>query len=216
MLDIEGLSLSVPFVYLASQSPRRRALLEQVEIPHVVLPPGPDEDAEALEVRHGDESPRAYVRRVTRLKAEAALRRVEARGLRSAPVLVGDTTVAIGRAMLGKPDDRDGARKMLAALSGRVHRVLSAIAVADGTRIDEAISTSRVRFRVLDDHDIDRYVATDEPYGKAGAYAMQGRAAAFVERISGSHSGIVGLPLFETMQLLERHGIAPYRASPAS
>ena len=198
-----------PFVYLGSQSPRRRMLLEQLQVPHVVLAPGDDEDAEALEVRIGRETPRAYVRRVARLKAAAALERVARRGLRAAPVLVGDVTVAIEQTILGKPADVDDARRMLAELSGRAHRVLSAVAVAAEGRVEEALSESRVRFRVLSPGDIDRYVATDEPYGKAGAYAIQGRAAAFVERISGSHSGIVGLPLFETMQLLRRFGIEP-------
>ena len=199
----------LPFVYLGSQSPRRQALLEQLQVPHVVLAPDADEDAEALEVRLGSESPRAYVRRVARLKADAALARIVRHGLAPAPVLVGDVTVAIEQTILGKPADIDDARRMLADLSGRAHRVLSAVVVADDDRREEALSESRVRFRALTTDDIERYVATDEPYGKAGAYAIQGRAAAFVERISGSHSGIVGLPLFETMQLLARFGIQP-------
>ena len=197
------------FVYLGSQSPRRRALLDQVRIAHKLLLPDDDEDAEALEQRLDRETPRAYVRRVARLKADAALRRIARRGLPPAPVLVGDTTVAVGQTILGKPIDIDDARVMLRRLSGRVHRVLSAVAVATDDRIDEALSESRVRFRVLSDAEIERYVATDEPYGKAGAYAIQGRAAGFVERISGSHSGIVGLPLFETLALLRRFGVLP-------
>jgi septum formation protein len=197
------------FVYLASKSPRRSDLLAQLHIPHVVLAADDDEDTEALEVRIGHESPRAYVRRVARLKANAALARIERRGLTPAPVLVGDVTVAIEQTILGKPTDVDDARRMLRLLSGRPHRVLSAVAVADDDRREEALSESRVRFCVLTADDIDRYVVTDEPYGKAGAYAIQGRAAAFVERISGSHSGIVGLPLFETMELLRRFGIEP-------
>jgi septum formation protein len=198
-----------PFVYLGSQSPRRRELLQQLKVRYALLLPDEDEDAEALEERLGNESPRAYVRRVTRLKAEAGLRRIERYGLPVAPLLVGDTTVAIEQTILGKPIDIDDARSMLQSLSGRAHRVLSAVAVAHDGRIEEALSESRVRFRALTKGDIDRYVATEEPYGKAGAYAIQGRAAAFVERISGSHSGIVGLPLFETMQLLHRFGIDP-------
>jgi septum formation protein len=197
------------FVYLGSQSPRRSALLAQLQVPHRVLSADDDEDAEALEARIGRESPRAYVRRVTRLKADAALARIGRRGLEPAPVLVGDVTVAIEQTILGKPIDGDDARRMLARLSGRAHRVLSAVAVADFDRREEALSESRVRFRTLTSEDIERYVATDEPYGKAGGYAIQGRAAAFVERIAGSHSGIVGLPLFETMQLLRRFGVEP-------
>lgn len=198
-----------PLLYLASQSRRRRELLDQLEVDHVVLTADVGEDVEALERRFGDESPRAYVRRVTRLKAEAALRRIERQGLLPAPVLVGDTTVAVEQIILGKPADADDARRMLRTLSGRTHRVLTAVAVAFEGRFEEALSESRVRFRDLSTDDIDSYLATGEPYGKAGAYAIQGRAAAFVEGISGSHSGIVGLPLYETMQLLQRFGVEP-------
>lgn len=201
---------ALPFVYLASQSPRRRELLDQLHIPHRLLPTDAGEDVEALEVRIGNESPRAYVRRVTRLKALAARDRLQRRGLSDAPILVGDTTVVIGHDILGKPSDAADARRMLAGLSGRVHRVLTAVAVIRDARFEEALSTSRVRFRLLSADDIDAYVATGEPDGKAGAYAIQGRAAAFVERISGSHSGVVGLPLFETTQLLHRFGIDPF------
>jgi septum formation protein len=197
------------FVYLASQSPRRRALLAQLSIPHVLLPPDPDEDAEALETMRYAEAPRAYVRRVTRLKAEAALERIARHRLVEAPVLVGDTTVAIDRTILGKPSDAADARRMLEALSGRTHRVLTAVAVATATALHEAVSESRVRFRTLTADDIGAYLETDEPFGKAGAYAIQGRAAAFVSKIAGSHSGIVGLPLFETALLLERYGVKP-------
>ncbi len=198
-----------PFVYLASTSPRRRDLLVQMDVPHVVLAPDPDEDAEALEERLGRESPRTYVRRVARLKADAALRRVATHGLPPAPVLTADTTVALGRRILGKPNDADDARAMLRSLSRRTHVVLSAVVVTDGQRVEEALSQSRVRFRALSDAEIEGYVVSDEPFGKAGAYAIQGRAAAFVARIAGSHSGIVGLPLFETMSLLARFGIGP-------
>lgn len=197
------------FVYLGSQSPRRRELLAQLHVAHELLLADDDEDAEALERVEAGESPRAYVRRVTRLKADAALARLIDRRLPDAPLLVADTTVAIDDAILGKPADVDDARRMLAALSGRVHRVLTAVAIAHGDRIEEALSESRVRFRVLAPAEIDAYIATGEPFGKAGAYAIQGRAARFVERISGSHSGIVGLPLYETMELLHRFGVDP-------
>lgn len=201
--------MDLPFVYLASQSPRRRELLNQLHIPHELLVADADEDVETLEARLGDETPRAYVRRVTRMKALAARERLERRGLPDAPILVGDTTVAVEQDILGKPRDADDARRMLTALSGRVHRVLTAVAVVQGTRLEEAICESRVRFRALTAGDIDGYLATDEPWGKAGAYAIQGRAAAFIDRISGSHSGIVGLPLYETTELLKRFGVAP-------
>ena len=197
------------FVYLASQSPRRRELLDQMHVAYETLPPREGEDVEALEVRVDDESPWTYVRRVARLKARAAAARRLAGGLPTAPILVGDTTVALDRAILGKPLDAVDAARMLRALSGRAHRVLTAVAVIDGDRLEESLSESRVRFRILSDHDIAGYVATGEPFGKAGAYAIQGRAAGFVARISGSHSGIVGLPLYETMQLLHRFGIEP-------
>ena len=197
------------FIYLASHSPRRREMLEMMHVRLELLVADDDEDVEALESSRSNEAPRAYVRRVTRLKAESALERRLARGLVRAPILVGDTTVAVGPTILGKPADADDARRMLSMLSGRTHRVLTAIVVADDTRIETALSESRVRFRAIESDEIDAYIATGEPFGKAGAYAIQGRAAAFVEHISGSHSGIVGLPLFETTQLLKRFGIVP-------
>ena len=199
----------MPFVYLASQSPRRRELLELLRVHHELLVADVEEDIEALETARPLESPRAYVRRVTLLKAQAAVERLRRRSLPPAPILVGDTTVALGRAILGKPADVDDARRMLAMLSGRTHRVLTAIAVADDVRVELALSESRVRMRFIDPDEIDAYVASGEPLGKAGAYAIQGRAATFVQHISGSHSGIVGLPLFETALLLKRFGIVP-------
>jgi septum formation protein len=197
-----------PFVWLASQSPRRQALLEQVGLPFRLLAPGPDEDAEALEAVVPGESPTQYVERVVLAKAQAARRRLADRALPDAPILVADTTVALGGAILGKPLDDDDARRILARLSGRGHRVLTGIAVVRGARIEQAIQVSRVRFARLSRADIDAYVATGEPRGKAGAYAIQGRAAAFVRRIEGSHSGIMGLPLHETSILLRREILA--------
>ena len=197
------------FVYLASQSPRRRELLDQLHIEHRLLIADDGEDLEALETRRGAETPRAYVRRVTRAKADAALARRRRQGLTPGPILVGDTTVAIEQEILGKPADDADARRILQCLSGRVHRVLTAVAVATDDRLEEALSESRVRFRLLTPDDIDAYLATGEPVGRAGAYAIQGRAAAFVERISGSHSGIVGLPLYETVDVLRRFGVVP-------
>jgi len=138
------------------------------------------------------------------LKLAAALQRRIARGLPDAPVLCADTTVALGRSILGKPKDAEDAARMLARLSGRSHRVLTAVALGQGTRVVQALSVSQVRFAVMDAHDIETYVASGEPMGKAGAYAVQGLAAAHIARISGSYSGIMGLPLFETAHALRQ------------
>lgn len=197
------------FVYLASQSPRRRQLLEQLGIRHELLLPDPDEDAEALEAVRPGEAPAAYVQRVTGLKLDAALARLARRGLPPAPVLCSDTTVALGRDILGKPADTAEARRMLARLSGRPHRVLTAVALQTGPRGARraALSDSRVRFAAMTPAQIRAYVATGEPMGKAGAYAVQGRAAAFIAHISGSYSGIMGLPMHETAALLRAAGV---------
>jgi len=193
-----------PMVYLASQSPRRSQLLEQLGVRHTLLLPGTDEDAEALEVVLPGEAPADYVQRVTRLKLAAALQRRVARGLPDAPVLCADTTVALGRAILGKPQDAADAARMLARLSGRSHRVLTAVALGQGTRVVQLVSVSQVRFAAMGVQDIAAYVASGEPMGKAGAYAVQGLAAAYIARISGSYSGIMGLPLFETAHALRQ------------
>ncbi|QLQ01090.1 MAG: septum formation inhibitor Maf [Burkholderiaceae bacterium] len=194
------------FIYLASQSPRRSQLLEQIGVPHRLLLPDAQEDAEALEAALPGESPTAYVQRVTALKLDAALARLKRRGLPPAPVLCADTTVALGRRILGKPADAAEARAMLASLSGRSHRVLTAVALGAGRRRGAALSVSTVRFAPLDAARIRAYVASGEPLGKAGAYAVQGRAAAFIAHIAGSHSGIMGLPVFETAELLRGFG----------
>jgi septum formation protein len=193
-------------VYLASQSPRRSQLLEQLGVHHSLLLPAADEDAEALETVLAGEAPADYVQRVTRLKLEAAMRRRVVRGLPDAPVLCADTTVALGRTILGKPRDAADAARMLARLSGRSHRVLTAVAVGQGARLVQVLSVSQVRFVAMSPADIDSYVASGEPMGKAGAYAVQGLAAAYIARISGSYSGIMGLPLHETAQALRQFG----------
>lgn len=194
------------FIYLASQSPRRRQLLDQLGVRHDPLLPGPDEDAEALEAVLPRESATAYVQRVTALKLDAAVQRLKRRGLPPAPVLCADTTVALGGRILGKPADAAEARAMLAQLSGRTHRVLTAVALQAGRRRLAALNVSQVRFAELTRAQIAAYAASGEPMGKAGAYAIQGRAGAFVARIAGSHSGIMGLPAFETAQLLRQAG----------
>lgn len=196
--------VGLPMVYLASQSPRRSQLLEQLGVRHTLLLPSADEDAEALEVVLPGEAPADYVQRVTRLKLAAALQRRVVRGLPDAPVLCADTTVALGRSVLGKPQDAGEAARMLQRLSGRSHRVLTALALGQGARVVQALSVSQVRFAVMDAHDIESYVASGEPMGKAGAYAVQGLAAAYIVRISGSYSGIMGLPLFETAHALRQ------------
>ncbi|MDD5028431.1 MAG: Maf family protein [Rhodoferax sp.] len=194
------------FVYLASQSPRRAQLLAQLGVVYELLLPAAQEDAEALERVLPRESPLAYVQRVTQLKLDAALARLQRRGLPTAPVLCSDTTVALGRQILGKPADAADAARMLAALSGKTHRVLTALALGTPTQRQSAVSVSRVTFATLSAAQIEAYVASGEPLGKAGAYAVQGRAAAHIEHINGSYSGIMGLPLFETAQLLRGMG----------
>ncbi len=195
------------FIYLASQSPRRRQLLEQLGVRHQLLLPGSQEDSEALEAVLPNEAPRAYVRRVTQLKLDAALQRLKRRGLPPAPVLCSDTSVACGRTIYGKPTDHADAIRMLAELSGRTHRVLTAVALGTSRRRAQALSESRVTFDALTEKQIQCYVACGESLGKAGAYAVQGRAAAFISHISGSYSGIMGLPLFETAALLRSFGL---------
>ena len=192
------------FIYLASQSPRRRQLLEQLGERLSLLLPDDADAAEALEAVRPGEAPATYVRRVTGLKLQDALRRLNDRHLPPAPVLCSDTTVALGRQILGKPRDAQDAADMLARLSGQTHRVLTAVAIQSGQRRVDALSDSRVRFAALTPADIAAYIASGEWEGKAGAYAIQGRAAAFVEHISGSYSGIMGLPLFETAALLKQ------------
>jgi septum formation protein len=194
------------FVYLASQSPRRRQLLEQIGVRHEVLLPDADEDAEGLEAVEPGEEAQAYVQRVTGLKLQAAVARLRRRGLPPAPVLCADTTVVLGRRILGKPADAQQALAMLQALSGRTHRVMTAVAVAAGTQSLQALSISRVHFEPIALPALKAYVRGGEPMGKAGAYAVQGQAACWISRIEGSHSGIMGLPLHETAQLLRRVG----------
>ena len=196
-----------PLIYLASQSPRRSQLLDQIGVRHKLLLPSADEDAEALEAEQYGELPADYVQRVTLAKLHAARRRLKASGLPAAPILCADTTVALGRRILGKPADAADAVATLMLLSGRTHRVLTAVAVASGRREQLALSVSRVRFAVLPADVISAYVASGEPFGKAGAYAVQSAFAGWIEHVEGSYSAIMGLPLFETTQLLRTLGI---------
>lgn len=192
------------FIYLASQSPRRRQLLDQLGVRHELLLPGPDEDAEGLEAERPGELPLAYVERVTRAKLAAARQRLQQRGLPAAPLLCSDTTVALGRRILGKPADAAEAHATLSALSGRTHRVMTAVALWDGRRSHLKVNLSRVQFAPLPADVINAYVASGEPFGKAGAYAIQSALAGWIARIDGSYSGIMGLPLYETSQLLRQ------------
>ena len=190
------------FVYLASQSPRRRSLLAQIGVRCEMLVADADEDAESLEATRSGELPATYVERVTRAKLAAARKRLRARGLPSAPILCADTTVALGTRILGKPIDGEDAARTLALLSGRTHRVITAVAVAAGRRTLFRADVSHVRFAPLSATDIAAYVAGGEPFGKAGAYAIQSAAAAWIAHIEGSYTGIMGVPLHETAALL--------------
>ncbi|MEN9419601.1 MAG: septum formation inhibitor Maf [Pseudomonadota bacterium] len=196
------------FIWLASQSPRRRELLEQIGVAWRLLLPDTHADAqtlhalEALEEPLRGEAPAAYVQRVTLLKLEAARVRLRERAGEAAPILCADTTVALGRRILGKPADAREAAATLAALSGRTHRVLTAVALWTGRRTLQALSVSRVHVAPLTPAQIRAYIASGEPFGKAGAYGIQGAFASCIHHIAGSHSGIVGLPLHETAQLL--------------
>ena len=194
------------YIYLASQSPRRSQLLDQMGVRHELLLADPQEDAEGLEVSLKGEPPAPYVQRVTALKLEAAVQRLKRRGLHEGVVLCADTTVAMGRNMYGKPEHAQDAKRMLSELAGRTHRVLTAVAAQRGSRRCAALSVSHVRFAPMSGSEIHDYVASGEPFGKAGAYAVQGRAAQYISHISGSYSGIMGLPMFETAQLLRTLG----------
>ena len=197
-------------LFLASASPRRQDLLRQVGVDFALLAPAPDEDSEALEAALPGEAPADYVQRVTRLKLEAARHRLARRHPEVAPesalLLCADTTVALDGTLYGKPENATDAARILRTLSGRTHAVLTAVCVQRGAAQFAALQTSQVRFAPLSAQDIADYIASGEPFGKAGAYAMQGRGAAFVEHISGSASGIIGLPLCETLRLLRAAG----------
>lgn len=196
------------FLYLASQSPRRAQLLGQIGVQHELLLPDADEDAESLEAVLPGEPAHAYVARVTRLKLQAALHRLQRRGLPPAPVLCADTTVALHDAILGKPADVAEAAHMLRQLSGQQHEVLTAVAIGVPglAQRHECLCASQVRFDELDEARIAAYVATGEPFGKAGAYGVQGHAATLIAHIEGSFSGIMGLPLFEVARMLRAIG----------
>jgi septum formation protein len=192
-------------LYLASASPRRRELLTQIGLAHEVLlvpaPPGEDEP------QHPGESAADYVQRTARDKALRGRDWMQEQGLAPRPLLAADTTVILNGKVLGKPADRDDAIRILRALSGAAHEVHTAVAVWTGEQLLEAVSITEVRMRELHDDEIARYCDSGEPFGKAGAYGIQGLAGTFISHISGSYTGVMGLPLFETANLLRAAGI---------
>jgi septum formation protein len=196
-------------IYLASRSPRRRELLRQIGVEFELLslradaPRGPDVSEDV----HPGEAACDYVARVANEKADFAWNMVQQRRLPPRPVLAADTTVTLDGAILGKPANYQEAMDMLARLSGRTHQVLTAIALRHTKLTEQITQVSEVRFGVIDAAQMAAYCTTQEPYDKAGGYGIQGLAALFVEHIEGSHSGIMGLPLFETAQLLRKAGL---------
>ncbi len=195
-------------IYLASRSPRRHELLRQVGVEFVELRlrEAAGRERDVVEGPRAGESPREYVARIARTKALIAWHRMGQRGLPALPVLGADTEVVLDDVVFGKPADHHDAARMLRALSGRTHLVLSAICLKWEHGIEGALSVSEVTFRELDGDEIERYCATGEPLDKAGAYAIQGRGACFVTRLAGSYSGVMGLPLAETAEVLARIG----------
>lgn len=188
-------------IYLASRSPRRAELLTQIGITFEVLPSDIDES-----VVDG-ESPADYVVRLAREKAAACLNALQASGVEVLPILAADTTVSIDGIILGKPENDEEARAMLRRMSGHSHEVHTAIAVATAHGVETALSTTHVEMAALSESDIAAYIASGEPHDKAGAYGIQGLAGSFIQHIEGSYSGVMGLPIYETAQLLKRAGI---------
>jgi septum formation protein len=196
-------------IYLASRSPRRRELLRQLGVPfeELHLRESGARAPDVVEQAEDGEPPAHYVERIARTKASVGWKRMEQRRLAVRPVLGADTEVVLDGEIFGKPRDAEHACAMLAQLSGRTHEVLTGVALRAGDEIAFAMSLSRVSFRRLRDDEIGRYVATGEALDKAGAYAVQGRAAAFIARLEGSYSGVMGLPLYEAAALLAKAGI---------
>jgi septum formation protein len=204
-------------IYLASQSPRRQELLTQMGVQFELLLADPSENAESLETQLPNEAALVYVKRVTLAKLAAAKQRLHARGLDLAPILCADTTVALilednKEIILGKPTDQKDAKRILQLLSGKTHEVHTAVAVSSNPHMNDdqprlLVSSSQVTFKSLTDEEINAYILTNEPMGKAGAYGIQGIGGCLISSISGSYSGIMGLPVFETSQLLNETGV---------
>ena len=197
-----------PRIYLASQSPRRRYLLKQIGVNFEMLLPrfDPRRTLDTDETPQADEVPEAYVKRICQEKANAGWRALKYRNLPAFPVLAADTTVTLDGKIIGKPLGREQAAAILRTLSGRQHQVLSAVAVIFETRMEMRLSVSKVTFATLSEERIQRYLLTNEPLDKAGGYAIQGYASAFLRHLDGSYSGVMGLPLFETAELLQAFG----------
>ncbi len=204
------MSISDKRIYLASRSPRRRELLKQIGVPFELLLLREDlrRGVDVDETPLSDESPGVYALRIAGAKAKAAALQIALRGLPQKPALAADTSIVFDESIIGKPENSEHAARILRALSGREHQVLTAVAVVLREQLETQISVSSVWFRELSDAEIRRYIASSEPLDKAGAYAIQGRAGAFVTRIAGSYSGIMGLPLAETIDLLQRFDVS--------
>jgi len=200
---------SFPKIYLASTSPRRAQLLEQIGVPFDIIRPDDPEAAELLEAELPSESALDYVRRVCRAKAFASHAQISAHRLPSRPILCADTTVALNDKIFGKPADAADVHTMLTQLSGKTHQTHTAIAIMHDGQLIERVVTSDVTFRPLSSDDIDRYIASGEPFGKAGAYAIQGLSACFISHLSGSFSAVMGLPLFEVADILQNLNASP-------
>ena len=201
--------MSNTYIYLASQSPRRQELLKQIGVRFEMLAPNPGEDSESIEIPLPQEKARAYVERVTMAKSIAALARWQTKHLPWAPILCADTTVSLPNSLdgeiLGKPSDAADATRILNMLSGKTHEVLTAVAITLSPTEQPIclVQVSEVQFATLSPAQIEAYIASGEPFGKAGAYGIQGLGGTFIPSIQGSYSGIMGLPLFETTQLLD-------------
>jgi septum formation protein len=207
-MNIENVPAERPSVYLASKSSRRQELLRQlgVEFTQLLMRETAGRKRDIVETPRKDELPLEYIKRIARTKASVGWDLMGRRGLTPKPMLGADTEVVLDGAVLGKPKDAAGAVEMLRGLSGQTHEVSTAVAVRWNKEIIITVSSSRVTFRALADDEIERYVATSEPFDKAGAYAIQGRGAAFISHLDGSYSGVMGLPLFETAEILAKIG----------
>ena len=188
-------------IYLASRSPRRAELLQQIGVQFSVLP------SDINESERENENPADYVLRLAKTKAEACMALLVQRNGEIRPVLAADTTVSIDGRILGKPRDKEDARDMLQLMSGRQHDVLTALAIASAQGIEASLSITQVEMAVLAEDEIEAYIRSGEPFDKAGAYGIQGLASTFIKRIEGSYSGVMGLPIYETVQLLKSAGI---------
>lgn len=196
-------------IYLASKSPRRQELLRQIGVAftEIRLREASGRHRDVVEEALEGEPALHYVERIARTKATVGWRRMEERRLPPLPVLAADTEVVLDDTIFGKPADADAARTMLARLSGRRHDVITAVALRFGDEVEVAMSVSQVTMRKLSAREIGRYIDSGEPFDKAGGYGIQGLAALFIERIEGSYTGVMGLPLFETGRLLVQSGI---------